>query len=124
MNIFDAVKSYLPQWKEVGVREFSDEEKAAIKECRVKQGKYDRSVMFFLKNGAYKYIALEKSSVTMYLDEMNPEDELDVSRMQIVAMNYVGTDPKYKGKQIFRIRYTEPKEEDTTVTSFDNPFGI
>ena len=80
--------------------------------------------MFFLKNGAYKYIALEKSSVTMYLDEMNPEDELDVSRMQIVAMNYVGTDPKYKGKQIFRIRYTEPKEEDTTVTSFDNPFGI
>jgi len=125
LNYFEEVaQTYQPMWVEKSSRKFTEAEIALINECVVTQGNFDRSVLFTLKNGKKTWTPIEKSSVVKYADEMNVGDSLDIRRMILVELDYTGTDPKYKVRKTFKIRYTPAKESASEIVSFDNPFGV
>lgn len=114
-GILDALKSYDSEWVPTQTRKFSQAEVEAILACIVVASKWGKSVCFSVVGGK-KYIPLEP------IASVNIGDSLDPSKMEIVSLKYVGSDPeKRKLKDILRVRIPEPEEAET---SFDDPFGL
>lgn len=115
MGILDSLKSYDSEWVETQTRKFSEAEVNAIQACVVVASKWGKSVCFSVI-GSKKYIPLEPIAT------VNIGDSLDPSKMEIVSLKYVGSDPdKIKLKEILRVRIPEPEEQEA---SFDDPFGL
>lgn len=115
-NVFDLMKSYKAEWKEVVAREFTAEEQKVVESATVVPSTYGKSVCFLLPGGIKKYTPLEP------IANCEIGDKLDMAKIKIVKLVYDGTNPEQKTKEIFRIRLQEEISE--VVTSFDNPFGI
>ncbi len=115
MGILDALKVYKVEWKENKSRKFTEEEIKAIQSCTVVASTYGKSVCFVLTAGK-SYIPLEPT--TQYCIG----DTLDPSKLEIITLEYVGTDATRKGKEILRVRATKAKEEE--AVDFDNPFRL
>lgn len=118
MSIWSSLKTYKSNWKESSSRAFSEEEIKAVKEVRVVESNYGRSVCFFIPQVGKKYIPVEETCPLEVGDTPNMED------LSIVSLTYVGASPeKMKATETIRIRYT-PKEDKTSKSTFENPFGL
>lgn len=113
-GIFDSIKVYNSEWEEVGNREFTPEEQEAIKKATVVTSGWGFSACFFLAAGK-SYIPIEPSA------NVSSGDELDVSNLKLVALEYRGTDPNITKTKVMRIRIV-PKA--VQATDFNNPFGL
>lgn len=114
-SIFDLVKLYPSEWKETAKRKFTPEECDAVQACTVVPSKYGKSVCFVLAKGK-SFIPLEPSAI------VSIGDNLDMHKLEIVSLNYVGTDEDQTVTRILRIRV--PNETPAAAVSFDNPFGV
>lgn len=113
-SIFDLVKLYASEWDETANRKFTPEECKAVKGCNVVASQYGKSVCFMFPNGK-RYIPLEPTA------DASIGDTLSMDQLKLVALKYVGTNTNQKVTNIFRIRI---EKDDTSVTSFENPFGL
>lgn len=116
-GLFDVIRIYQSDWKEVSKRTFTQAECAEVTEATVVASKYGKSVCFFMPNKGKAFIPLEplaKSAIG---------DKLDMSTLELVSLTYVGTDPAHLKQSIIRVRVPD-KEEVVEVTNFNNPFGI
>lgn len=115
MGVFDAIKLYASEWEETGCRKFSPEECGKVINCMVANSKWGKSVMFVFPEGK-RYIPLEPTA------NVNAGDALDVTRIELVSLKYIGTDITRKDKVVLRVRVNPADFGE--VVSFDNPFGL
>lgn len=114
MSIFDFVRLYQNEWTEVDSRKFTPEECKVVQGVNVVASKYGKSVCFMFANGK-RYIPLEPVANVAVGDILSTES------LELVSLEYTGSNPSQKVTKVLRIRI--PKEE-STATTFDNPFGL
>lgn len=124
MNIFEStIKSYQKIWEEVESRDFTPEEINFVASAVVVQGNYARSIHFTYTNGKYCFIPIEPGSVINYPKETAVNATVDMQRIELVSLKYIGDDPTVP-KNTFKIRFKPIQIKPEVVQSFDNPFGI
>lgn len=116
MNIFDYINVYQKEWKEVKSREFSSDEIARIQSAVVVIGEHGKSVQFISEKG-YQYISLEPSSAAI----VSVGEVLDMNKLILVNLEYIGNKPEQKIKKCLKIRINQEVAKEAT---FDNPFGL
>lgn len=114
-NVFEnEVKSYDSEWKTLECREFSEQEKNAIKDCIVVSSQFGKSACFIMTNFKKSYIPIESNA------ELYPGDVPQLDELRLVELEYIGSDPNVKVKKCIKVRHI-PMEKEAT---FDNPFGL
>ena len=90
MNIFAALRIYAGKWSEKNVRNFSDEEVAAVEVAKVVESQYGFSVCFMMKAGGQTYVPLDQNS------SLGVGDSVDLTKAQLVTLQKQGEEDIYR----------------------------
>ena len=85
MNIFDSRTSYAGKYSIKSSRQFSEEEKSAVKEATVVPSEFGLSVCFFMKSGVQKYIPLSNDSAK------GAGESIDLASAEILVLGKEGS---------------------------------
>lgn len=84
-NVFDSLQKYGESWRVVASRNFSEEEKGAVKSAQVVTSEYGNSVCFFMKSGGQTYIPLSNQST------LSPGDTVDLNSAKLLTLHRDGS---------------------------------
>lgn len=90
MNIFNALRIYAGKWSEKEVRNFTQDEVAAVEQARVVESQYGFSVCFMMKSGGMTYVPLDQNS-SLGIDAV-----VDLTKAQLVTLQRPGEDDIYR----------------------------
>lgn len=90
MNIFSSLRTYAGKWMLKASREFTAEEKAAVKSATVVASQYGNSVCFMMVGGGQTFIPLSQSS------SKNVGDSVDLSTAKLLTLEKSGEADIYR----------------------------
>ena len=86
MNIFSTLRQYASKWQVTNQRNFTDEEKASVKEAFVVESEYGNSVCFLMTSGSHTYIPLSQNST------LGVGENVDLDEAKLLTLSREGDD--------------------------------
>ena len=90
MNIFSALRIYAGKWSEKEVRNFTQDEVAAVEQAKVVESQYGYSVCFLMKSGGQTYVPLDQNS------SLGIGSQVDLTKAQLVTLQCPGEQDIYR----------------------------
>lgn len=113
-SLFDSIRSYINEWKEIEVHRLTEEECTMIIEANVVSRGWGYSVELLKTNGEKEYIQFEPSS------RIDVGMTLDPAYLEVVTLQYLGNNPGITIKIIKRVRVIPKRYK---ASNYENPFN-
>ena len=90
MNIFNSLRIYAGKWEVKEIRDFTDEEKAAISQAVVIPSQFGSSVQFTRTAGGMAFVPLDQNS------QLGTGELIDLNKAKLVTLSKSGEADIYR----------------------------